>query len=104
MNLTPIAAALAVLTLSASVHAESNAESTGGAARITAVRAGKLVDVVAGKVLDNQTILISGDRITAVGPTGSLGVPAGAAIVDLSSATVLPGLVDAHTHLTGCLL
>jgi imidazolonepropionase-like amidohydrolase len=94
MKLKAIAAALAILGAAATVHAASTEH-------VVAVRAGKLVDVVAGKVLDNQVILISGERITAVGPAGSVTVPAGAEIVDLSGATVLPGLIDAHTHLTG---
>ncbi|MCS0592428.1 amidohydrolase family protein [Massilia norwichensis] len=98
MKVKAIAAALAVLgalaSTAASVHAAPNE-------RVVAVRAGKLVDVVAGKVLENQTILIAGERITAVGPSASVNVPAGAELVDLSGATVLPGLIDAHTHLTG---
>jgi imidazolonepropionase-like amidohydrolase len=97
MKLKAIAATLAVLGLASTVatSAESNAQ------HVTAVRAGKLVDVVAGKVLLDQTILISGERITAVGPAASINVPAGAEVIDLSGATVLPGLVDAHVHLTG---
>jgi imidazolonepropionase-like amidohydrolase len=71
------------------------------AEQFVAVRAGKLVDVVNGKVLTDQTIVIDGERITAVGPTGSVAVPAHAHVIDLSHATVLPGLIDAHTHLTG---
>jgi imidazolonepropionase-like amidohydrolase len=51
-------------------------------------------------VLTDQTIVIDGERITAVGPTGSVSVPAGAHTIDLSGATVLPGLIDSHTHLT----
>jgi len=68
---------------------------------VIAIRAGKLVDVVGGKVLADQTILVSGERITAVGPTAGMPVPAGARVIDLSRQTVLPGLVDAHVHLTG---
>lgn len=94
MKFTAIAAALAALGMAAAAQAAA-------AGHVVAVRAGKLVDVVAGKVLENQTILIEGERITAVGPTAGLNVPAGAQVVDLSGSTVLPGLVDAHTHLTG---
>jgi imidazolonepropionase-like amidohydrolase len=71
-----------------------------GAETIVAIRAGKLVDVVAGKVLADQTILVTGERISAVGPSAQVAVPAGAQLIDLSRATVLPGLIDAHTHLT----
>jgi len=67
---------------------------------VVAIRAGKLVDVVGGTVLKDQTIIITGERITSVGPTASAKVPAGAEMIDLSAQTVLPGLIDMHTHLT----
>lgn len=60
------------------------------------IKAGHLVDVRAGRVLANQNILIQGDRIVEVGP--NVAAPAGAKIIDLSNATVLPGLIDNHTH------
>ena len=66
-------------------------------AQITAIRAGKLVDPETGTTSTNQVILVSDKRIQAVG--SNLPIPAGATVVDLSNATVLPGLVDAHTHL-----
>jgi len=64
------------------------------------VRAGRLLDVKSGKMLSNQTIIIHGDRITSVGTAADQALPADAAVIDLSNATVLPGLIDAHTHLT----
>src|SRR4051812_3147845 len=69
--------------------------------QVTVIRAGKLVDVVAGTVLKDQTIVITGERITSVGPSAAAQVPAGARLIDLSAQTVLPGLIDMHTHLTG---
>ena len=69
-------------------------------APVTAIRAGRLIDVVAGRVLDDQLILIAADRISAVGPDGSLAIPQGARVVDLSGHTVMPGLIDTHTHVT----
>jgi imidazolonepropionase-like amidohydrolase len=64
---------------------------------VTAVRAGKLIDPETGAVSANQVILIEGSKIKAVGP--ALAIPPGAAVIDLSDRTVLPGLIDAHTHL-----
>src|SRR5215210_6343535 len=65
------------------------------------IKAGRLVDVRAGRVLENQGILIENDRIKAVGPFDSrLALPhPWARILDLSKATVLPGLSDTHTHI-----
>ena len=76
------------------------ASSALAADQFVAIRAGKLVDVVGGKVLADQTIVVKGERIAAVGPSGSIAVPTGARVIDLSGSTVLPGLIDLHTHLT----
>src|ERR1700681_2392574 len=64
-----------------------------------AIRAGRLFDPKTGMNLTNQVIVIQGDRITDVGPADRVKVPAGARVIDLSSATVLPGLIDRHVHL-----
>ena len=66
-------------------------------AQVTAIKAGHLVDVDTGVVLADQTILIRDGKIEAVGK--GLAIPAGANVIDLSSMTVLPGLIDCHTHL-----
>jgi len=67
------------------------------AAQVTAIRAGKLIDPDSGSVLSNQTILIRDGKIEAVG--NNLTIPSDAKVVDLSKMTVLPGLIDCHTHL-----
>src|SRR5260370_27696219 len=66
----------------------------------TAVRAGRLFDPKSGQMLNNEVVLIQGEKITQVGPTASVTVPPGARVIDLSRATVLPGLIDGHVHLT----
>jgi len=66
-------------------------------AQVTAIKAGHLVDVDAGVVRADQTILIRDGKIEAVGK--GLAIPAGASVIDLSNMTVLPGLIDCHTHL-----
>jgi imidazolonepropionase-like amidohydrolase len=67
-------------------------------AQTIAVRAGHLVDPAKATVADNQVILINDGKITGIG--ADLTIPAGVAVVDLSKQWVLPGLVDAHTHIT----
>lgn len=63
------------------------------------IRAGRMFDARAGKNLTNQLIVIKGDRIVDVGPADRVQIPAGARVIDLSNATVLPGLIDRHVHL-----
>src|ERR1022692_1030555 len=65
------------------------------------IKAGHLLDVKTGKTLANQAIVIEGDNIVSIGPVADLKVSPGDNVIDLSQATVLPGLIDAHTHLTG---
>ncbi len=67
-------------------------------AQVTVIQAGYVIDVASGTALANQTVLIEEGLITAVG--ANLSVPPGAQVIDLSEAYVLPGLIDAHTHLT----
>ncbi|MFZ0771451.1 MAG: amidohydrolase family protein [Candidatus Sulfotelmatobacter sp.] len=66
-------------------------------AQVTAIRAGKLIDPGSGTVLTGQTILIRDGKIQAV--SDNLAIPANAKVIDLSKMSVLPGLIDCHTHL-----
>ena len=64
---------------------------------VVAIKAGRLIDPETGTAATGQVILIEGEKIKAVG--ANLAIPAGATVIDLSKLTVLPGLVDAHTHM-----
>ncbi|HEY3121232.1 MAG TPA: amidohydrolase family protein [Vicinamibacteria bacterium] len=69
---------------------------------VTVIKAGVLIDGGGGAPLRNAVIVVEGERITAVG--SGLAVPAGARVLDLSESTVLPGFIDAHTHISAPLV
>src|SRR5262245_23256808 len=68
-------------------------------AGVVAIRAGRLFDSASGQMLTNQVLVLQGDRLSEVGPAAQVKVPADAQVIDLNQATVLPGLIDAHTHM-----
>jgi imidazolonepropionase-like amidohydrolase len=90
-----VLALLAALVPALAQAPPSPAEKSAPAKRI-AIRAGHLIDGKSAKVLDNVLILIDGDKINSVTPSGT--VPAGVETIDLSKSTVLPGFIDLHTH------
>jgi imidazolonepropionase-like amidohydrolase len=67
----------------------------------TLVRAGHLLDVKTGKILDGQTIVVTGDTISLVAASSAVPTQPGDTVVDLGDRTVMPGLIDVHTHITG---
>ncbi len=69
------------------------------APRVVVVRAAHLIDPRRGTTIANPVVIIEDDKVKAVG--ANLAIPAGAEVVDLKSATLLPGLIDCHTHITG---
>jgi imidazolonepropionase-like amidohydrolase len=83
---------LALLTIS-SPWPEVAAQS----GQVTAIRCGRLINPLDGSVTQNAVIIVRGDRIEQVG--ARLGVPGGARVIDLSAYTVMPGLIDCHTHI-----
>ncbi len=66
---------------------------------VTAIRATRLI-VGDGTQIESPVVVLTGDRITAVGPAAQVRIPAGARVIDLSGATIMPGFFDMHTHLT----
>ena len=71
---------------------------------VVVLRAARLIDGTGSALLDNAAIVVTDDKISAVGPAGTVQVPAGARIMDLGDVTLLPGFIDAHTHLVGRVL
>ena len=97
----PLAAVLLALSLATALHAQGGIASAPAKflvapSQIVAIRAGRVFDSRTGAIASNQIILIRGDRIADVGP--SIAIPADARVIDLSGATVMPGMIDAHVH------
>jgi imidazolonepropionase-like amidohydrolase len=94
---TPIALLLSVLYISPIAGAQAASTSPAAMPRVVAVRAANLLDPVTGETKHNQLIIIRGNRIESISAAG--GVPSGAQLIDLSSGTVLPGMIESHTHI-----
>jgi imidazolonepropionase-like amidohydrolase len=98
---------LRILSLSCAISAAAQlspaptpfAQSNQSSEKVTVVRAGSLIDGKSSSALHNQVIVIRGNRIESVGDASSAKIPAGATVIDLSKSTVLPGLIDCHTHI-----
>jgi len=91
--------ALAVLLVFGSSWISAHAQDSSGSQAITVVRAGTLIDGRSDAVRHDQVITIRGERILSVGEAASAKIPSGANVIDLSHATVLPGMIDSHTHI-----
>jgi imidazolonepropionase-like amidohydrolase len=88
------------LTLDVLTFSAASAQPAATTAKRTLVRAGHVLDVKTGKLSDAQTIIVVGDSIQSIAPTASVKADPADSVIDLSSMTVMPGLIDVHTHLT----
>ena len=89
--------ALTVLFLATALLGQQTAKAP--APKTVYIRAGHLFDATSDNMRDNVVIQVVGDRIQSVAPAQSALIPRGATVIDLSHATVLPGLIDCHVHL-----
>lgn len=87
--------AFALITLALPLQAQQAAAPP---AAPVVVRAARMLDVTSGQMLRNATVVVTGDKISAVNPAS---LPSGAQTIDLGDVTLLPGFIDLHTHLTG---
>ena len=68
---------------------------------VIVIRARRMFDATSGATINNPVVVVTDNRITAVGERSGVRVPSGARVIDLGDATLLPGLIDAHTHIIG---
>ncbi len=91
---------LAVLSLAAQQGAPGERKGKG----TVVIRAAQIIDGRGGEPIRNGAIVVTDDKIVAIGPSASIAVPAGARVIDLGDATLMPGFIDAHTHIIGRVL
>src|SRR5688572_10558253 len=100
MSLTRLSTALATLAIAGVTQAQQPT----AAPTTYVLRAARVIDGAGSAPIANGVVVVTGNRITAVGRSGSVTVPSGAQMIDLGDATLLPGFIDAHTHISGSVL
>ena len=95
---------LATITVASALSAQQPAPQPAPPPTPIVLRAARLVDGSGSAPIANGIVVVTGNRITAVGRSGAVTVPANAQTIDLGDATLMPGLIDAHTHISGRIL
>jgi len=90
---------ITVAGLLTGLPSSTRAQTPAASPSITVIRAGVLIDGKSSTPRSNQVIVIRGNRIESVGDAASVLIPEGARVIDLSRSTVLPGMIDCHTHI-----
>src|SRR5919198_212010 len=91
-----VAVSIIIATASAPVRAQGNGKYFAPKDQVVAIRAASMFDAKAGALVANPVVLIKGDRISDVGP--NVQVPEGARVINLGTATMMPGMIDSHVH------
>lgn len=95
-----LATVLVGLLVSTSFAQQPATSSSTAAPRLTYILAGRLFDATSDNVREGTVIVVEGERIKSVGSAADVKVPSGSTVIDLTNSTVLPGLIDCHTHLS----
>lgn len=99
-----LSSALSVIAFASASAAQQPAQQSAPPPTPIVLRAARVIDGTGTGTIANGVVVVTGTRITAVGRSGSVAIPAGAQTIDLGDATLLPGFIDAHTHISGRIL